>query len=126
MQPLGINVTELQALGAVAFEGRPYIEDRMAEDGPLFPTESGKIELYSSVLKQLDFDPLPRSRPSMSRRGLLPPDLRPRAGAFVCASQNNAWLDDLMPENEAWIERSRRQGWASRTDRKWSSKIRTA
>ena len=59
MRPLKIDMAELKALGAVSFEGRPYIENRTPEDGPLFPTQSGKIEMYSSVLKDLKIDPLP-------------------------------------------------------------------
>ena len=43
LEPLHANLGELQATGALAFEGRPYIEDRLPEDGALFPTESGKI-----------------------------------------------------------------------------------
>ncbi len=102
--PLGINVRELNARGAVAFEGRPYLEDRKPEDGPVFPTQSGKIELYSPVLKQLGADPLPRYTPVAD----------PPLGYFrliygrapvhsFARSENNAILDALMPENEVWI-----------------------
>jgi thiosulfate reductase/polysulfide reductase chain A len=104
VEPLRISVDELHARGAVAFEGRPYIEDRKPEDGPLFPTGSGKIELYSMILKQLGADPLPRYTP--------PAD--PPVGYFrliygrapvhsFARSENNAILDALMPENEVWI-----------------------
>jgi thiosulfate reductase/polysulfide reductase chain A len=104
VEPLQISVSELRAKGAVAFPGRPYIDDRLAEDGPLFPTENGKIQLYSSVLKQLGFDPLPRYVPVKD------PPLgyfrliygRAPVHAFG-RSQNNAILDGLMPENVAWI-----------------------
>jgi thiosulfate reductase/polysulfide reductase chain A len=102
--PLGIDPAVLRVRGAVAFEGRPYIEDRRAEDGPLFPSESGKIELYSATLKSLGFDPLPRYTPVPN----------PPTGYFrliygrspvhsFARSQNNARLDALMQENEAWI-----------------------
>ncbi|HET9698699.1 MAG TPA: molybdopterin-dependent oxidoreductase, partial [Terriglobales bacterium] len=37
--PLNINEQELKALGAVSFDGKPYIEDRTENDGPLFPTQ---------------------------------------------------------------------------------------
>lgn len=104
LEPLQVSVNALRSTGAVAFRGRPYIEDRLAEDGPLFPTESGKIQLYSPVLKQLGFDPLPRYLPVED----------PPLGYFRLIygrapvhsfgrSQNNAILDGLMPENEAWI-----------------------
>ncbi len=106
IRPLGIRARQIGARGAVAFDGRPYIEDRKPEDGPLFPTGSGKIELASPMLKQLGFDPLPRYRPVED----------PPAGYFrllygrspvhsFARSENNAWLDALMPENQVWINR---------------------
>jgi thiosulfate reductase/polysulfide reductase chain A len=102
--PLNIGETELKALGAVSFPGKPYIEDRSEADGPLFPTQSGKIELLSSVMKDLNLDALPKYEPV--------PD--PPAGYLrliygrapvhsFSRSENNAWLDDIMPENPVWI-----------------------
>ena len=104
--PAGVDLDELKVRGAVAFEGRPYIENRLPEDGPLFPTQSGKIELFSPALKQLGFDPLPRYKPVTD----------PPLGYFrliygrapvhsFARSENNALLSSLMPENEAWINR---------------------
>ncbi len=104
--PLGVELAELKVRGAVAFEGRPYMQNRLPEDGPLFPTQSGKIELFSSVLKQSGFDPLPRYTPVTD-----PPIgyfrlIYGRAPVHSFArSENNALLDSLMPENEAWINR---------------------
>lgn len=102
--PLGIRESELKSLGAVSFTGRPYIEDRTEEDGPLFPTQTGKIELYSTVLKDLKFDPLPV---------FTPPEPPPQGFARLiygrapmhsfARSENNRWLADLMPENQVWI-----------------------
>jgi thiosulfate reductase/polysulfide reductase chain A len=102
--PLGIDPAVLRVRGAVSFEGRPYIEQRRPEDGALFPTESGKIELHSSILKSLGFDPLPRYAPVPNP----PPGyfrlIYGRAPVHSFArSQNNARLDGLMAENEAWI-----------------------
>jgi thiosulfate reductase/polysulfide reductase chain A len=105
-EPMHVSLGELHAKGAVAFQGRPYIENRLPEDGPLFPTQSGKIELYSPLLKQLGFDPLPSYAPVAD-----PPLgffrlIYGRAAVHSFArSQNNAVLDALMSENEAWINR---------------------
>lgn len=104
LAPLAVNETELKALGAVAFEGRPYIEDRHEDDGPIFPTQSGKIELSSSVLLDLHFDPLPKftavEQPPPGFMRLI----YGRAPMHSFArSQNNSWLDDLMPENQVWV-----------------------
>ncbi len=104
IQPLNVNPNVLHARGAVGFEGRPYIEQRKTEDGPLFPTQSGKIELASAILKQLGYDPLPRYTPVTD-----PPSgyfrlIYGRAPVHSFArSQNNAVLDALMPENEVWV-----------------------
>lgn len=104
VQPLGINLAELKSLGAVSFDGHPYIDDRTEADGPLFPTQSGKIELFSSVLKDLKFDPLPQFTV------VEPPPpgyLRLIYGRApmhsFSRSENNSWLNDLMPENQVWI-----------------------
>ncbi len=104
IEPMGINPAELRVRGAVAFEGRPYVEDRKPEDGPLFPTPSGKIELVSSTLKELGFDPMPR----YTRFADPPPGwfrlLYGRAPVHSFSrSENNAGLNALMPENECWL-----------------------
>jgi thiosulfate reductase/polysulfide reductase chain A len=104
IEPLGISESELKSLGAVSFPGKPYIEDRTEDDGPLFPTQSGKIELYSTVLKDLNFDPLPvfvapEQPPSGYARLIYG---RAPMHSFA-RSENNQWLNDLMPENQVWI-----------------------
>lgn len=102
--PMGISLTELKARGAVSFEGRPYIEQRREMDGPLFPTESGRIELYSRTLKELGYDPLPVYRPPADP----PPGwfrlLYGRAPVHSFArTENNALLSGLMDENVVWM-----------------------
>lgn len=102
--PMNISESELKSLGAISFDGKPYIDDRTDADGPLFPTQSGKIELVSSVLSDLKLDALPKYEPV--------PD--PPVGFFrliygrspvhsFSRSENNAWLDDLMHENPVWL-----------------------
>ncbi len=104
IEPMGINALELRNLGAVAFPGKPYLEDHAGDDTPLFPTESGKIELFSEKLKSLGADPLPRFTPPAP----------PPAGYFrllygrapvhsFARSENNKALNALMPENELWL-----------------------
>ncbi len=104
MQPLGINLAELKSLGAVSLHGHPYIDDRNRRRWPNFPTQSGKIELVSSVLKDLNFDPLPRftavEQPPPGYMRLI----YGRAPMHSFGrTQNNSWLDDLLPENQVWI-----------------------
>jgi thiosulfate reductase/polysulfide reductase chain A len=102
--PLHINETELMSLGAVSFDGKPYIEDRGENDGPLFPTQSGKIELVSSVLKDLNLDPLPKYEAVEDPPAGYLRFIYGRAPVHSFSrSENNAWLDDLMAENPIWI-----------------------
>ncbi len=104
LKPLGVNIGALRARGAVKFPGRPYLEDRRPEDGPLFPTPSGKIELYSSLAEEYGFDPLPRYTPIDDP----PPGhfrlIYGRAPMHSFArSENNPILNALMDENEVWL-----------------------
>jgi thiosulfate reductase/polysulfide reductase chain A len=104
LEPSGVRLEEAKARGAVAFEGRPYIDLRKPEDGPLFPTESGRIELFSKTLQELGHDPLPVYRPPA---GPPPGWLRLLYGRAPVHSfartENNALLSGLMEENAAWI-----------------------
>lgn len=104
VEPLEVNLRELASRGAVAFPGRPYLEDRLAAGEPPFETESGKIQLYSRRLEELGADPMPRYAPVEE----------PPAGYFrllygrapvhsFARTQNNATLHGLMAENEVWI-----------------------
>ena len=111
IKPLGIDASTLRVQGAVAFPGRPYIEDRLPEDGPLFPTESGKIELYSPTLKELGFDPLPRFTPVADAPIGYFRLIYGRSPVHSFArTQNNARLDSLMSENEVWINTDAARG----------------
>ncbi len=104
VEPLGVNLAELKALGAVSWDGHPYIEDRTEADGPIFPTQSGKIELFSSVLKDLKFDPLPTyTAPEQPPPGYLRLIYGRAPMHSFARSENNSWLNDLMPENQVWI-----------------------
>jgi thiosulfate reductase / polysulfide reductase chain A len=115
IKPLGIDASVLRVRGAVAFPGRPYIEDRLPEDGPLFPTQSGKIELYSPVLKELGFDPLPRfTPPAEAPIGYLRLIYGRSPVHSFARTQNNARLDSLMSENEVWVNTATAKGFGFR------------
>ncbi len=104
VEPLDINADELRTRGAVAFPGRPYLDDQAPDGESPFNTGSGKIELYSKELEDLGADPLPRYTPVED----------PPAGYFrliygrapvhsFARTQNNEALTALMPENEVWL-----------------------
>lgn len=104
IEPMGISMDELLERGAVSFPGRPYLEDRTPDDEPLFDTPSGKIELWSQELADLGADPLPRyTSPGDVPQGWFRL-LYGRAPVHSFArSQNNALLNGLYPENDAWL-----------------------
>lgn len=104
IEPMKLNAGEFKARGAAAFAGRPYLDQRTPGDGPLFPTESGKIELHSKILAEAGFDPMP-----VYRAPVKPPTgwfrlIYGRAPVHSFArTENNATLSGLMPENTVWI-----------------------
>ena len=103
--PTGNELVGTDEFGCSVLPGQALYEDRVEEDGPLFPTQSGKIELYSAVLNDLHFDPMPvYHAPEQPPSGYL--RLIYGRGYPMHSfdrSQNNAWLDDLMPENQVWV-----------------------
>lgn len=102
--PLGVTAGSLRARGCVSVPGRPYIEDRTSADGSLFPTGSGKVELYSKTLKDSGFDPLPNYTPPEDPPAGYLRLIYGRAPVHSFArSENNEALHALMPENELWI-----------------------
>jgi thiosulfate reductase / polysulfide reductase chain A len=106
VEPMDINIRELMTRGAVAFPGRPYLDDRTEDDG-FIQTASGKIELYSKDLEDAGSQPLPVYTPVEE-----PPEgyvrlIYGRAPMHSFArSQNNEALHALMPENDVWLHTS--------------------
>ncbi len=106
LEPTGFDARELVSRGAVAFPGKPYLEDRALVDRT-FDTASGKIELYSEALAKIGADPLPRYTPPVEPPRGFVRLLYGRAPVHSFArSQNNEALDALMPENEVWLARA--------------------
>jgi thiosulfate reductase / polysulfide reductase chain A len=98
----GLSFEELKQKGVIRGAAQPVFFDEGLE--PKFATPSGKIEFYSTQLRDAGFDPVPRYR-----RPIQPPD-----GAFrllfgrapvhsFSRTQSNPILHDMMAENEVWI-----------------------
>jgi len=100
---LGISYEELKELGTITMPdtSSPYITPT---NQPEFNTHSGKIELYSTELKEQGFDPVPR----YTRHP------QPPTGQFrliygrspvhtFSRTINNPELHELHPENEVWL-----------------------
>ncbi len=104
LKQAGSSLDELEKTGVKTFEREAddiYIgDDEQAE----FLTDSGKIELYSTYLEQMGFDPLPKYTPHEE-----PPEgyyrlIYGRAPMHTFSrTSNNANLTDLMDENTLWV-----------------------
>jgi thiosulfate reductase/polysulfide reductase chain A len=99
----GVTLSELKSRGAYK---TPRTTKLYLEPGEnyTFHTPSGKVELYSSRLKEAGFDPLPVYRPPFSPNGH---GLRLLYGRSPLHSfgrtQNNPTLADLEPSNSIWV-----------------------
>ena len=98
----GLSLAELKQKGLVRGPQQPlYFEDGVPAE---FPTPSGKIEFYSTQLKDAGFDPVPRyTRPADGPSGSFRL-LSGRAPVHTFSrTQSNPVLRDAMEENEVWV-----------------------
>jgi len=98
----GFSIADFDEKGFVAYTDKPIFWER--ENGLKFKTPSGKIEFISSMFENAGLESFPEYHPLP-----LPPDgyLRLICGRsfFHCnvATQNNRYLNDVLPENVLWI-----------------------
>jgi thiosulfate reductase/polysulfide reductase chain A len=98
----GLDFAELKRKGIIHGPAQPiYFEDGVA---PEFPTASGKIEFYSTPLRDKGFDPVPKySRPADAPPGMFRL-LFGRAPVHTFGrTQSNPILHEMMAENEVWL-----------------------
>ncbi|MFO8032226.1 MAG: molybdopterin-dependent oxidoreductase [Desulfohalobiaceae bacterium] len=103
LEPTGYSLQDFQAKGFVSYTDKKIFWDR--QNGLKFKTPSGKIELVSSLLEDAGFESFPAYQSPDS------PQENNRFRLIVgrCAhhthvsTQNNPYLNQLVPENEAWI-----------------------
>jgi thiosulfate reductase/polysulfide reductase chain A len=102
LKDMGVSLSDFDAKGFVALSKDPILWDR--KDGLKFKTESGKIELVSPLLEKAGFPSfppyVPPARPPEGRYRLL---VGRCAAHTHCSTQNNLYLNELVPENELWI-----------------------
>lgn len=103
LKQVGSSLDELQKVGVKKFErnGPLYMKE---DQGYVFPTPSGKIELYAAAFEQSGFDPLPNytahPEPGEGYYRLI----YGRAPMHTFSrTANNALLADLMDENDVWV-----------------------
>ena len=98
----GLSLAELKQKGIVRGARSPlFYEEGVA---PVFPTDSGKIEFYSTKLRDAGFDPVPKyKRPSPAPEGALRLLFGRAPVHSFSRTQSNPILHEMMAENEVWV-----------------------
>jgi thiosulfate reductase/polysulfide reductase chain A len=104
LKKIGSSLEEMKGTGVKTFERESddlyFAEDEQVE----FPTDSGKIELFSSYFEQYGFDPLPKFIPHEEPAEGFYRLIYGRAPMHTFGrTSNNPNLTDLMDENKVWI-----------------------
>lgn len=117
LKKAGSSLTEMQKIGVKKFDrqnGDLFFTENEAVE---FGTNSGKIELYSTLLEQAGFDPMPKYTAHAE-----PPDgfyrlIYGRAPMHTFSrTANNPNLTDLMHENNIWINPIIAKQWNIKND----------
>ncbi|MEA3412936.1 MAG: molybdopterin-dependent oxidoreductase [Pseudomonadota bacterium] len=114
LKQVGSSLEEMRGIGVKRFPRKTPMYIPEGRDIK-FRTRSGKIELYSGMLEQHGYDPLPK---------YTPPDKRPEnfyhlnygrgpAHSFG-RTTNNPLLFELMPENAVWVNPRVANDWSLR------------
>jgi thiosulfate reductase/polysulfide reductase chain A len=102
LKDMGVKIEDFDAKGFVPLTDKTLLWDR--QDGIKFKTPSGKIELVSSLMENAGFPSFVPYTPMPA-----PPAGRLRLIVGRCAAhthistQNNLHLNELVAENELWI-----------------------
>ena len=117
LKKIGSSLEEMKATGVKTFERDAddlyFTEDEKVE----FPTDSGKIELYSSYFEQYGFDPLPKYVPHEEPSEGFYRLIYGRAPMHTFGrTSNNPNLTDLMGENKVWINPKIAKEWGLKDD----------
>ncbi len=119
LKKMGSSLTEMEKVGVKAYERQnPYLYLPEDVDWP-FDTPTGKIELYSNILEQAGFDPIPvyqeHPQPGSGFYRLI----YGRAPAHTFTrTANNPYLTDLMKENALWVNPKVAKLWNLSKDQK--------
>ncbi len=103
LQQVGSSLEEMERIGVKTFPRKTGLYFS-ADDPPSFRTASGKVELYSQLLADYGYDPLPRYTPPQQPGEGYYRMLYGRAPAHTFGrTTNNPVLFELMPENHLWL-----------------------
>ena len=102
LQDLGVKIEDFDAKGFVTLADQPILWDR--EKGIKFKTPSGKIELVSSLMEKAGFPSFPSYTPAPpAGNGGFKLLVGRTAVHTHLSTQNNLYLNELVPENVLWI-----------------------
>jgi thiosulfate reductase/polysulfide reductase chain A len=117
LKKIGSSLDEMKTAGVRNFEREAddiYFADN--EDVE-FPTDSGKIELYSAYFEQNGFDPIPKYLPHEEPAEGFYRLIYGRAPMHTFGrTSNNPNLTDLMSENKVWINPKVAREWGLKND----------
>jgi len=104
LSALGVTLKEIRARGIVEYpHGKPYLD---LSEPIRFNTPSGKIELYSKILKEIGAEPMPTFEPIEEvPRGYFRLLYGRSPVHSFARTQNNEILHGYMPENQLWINK---------------------
>jgi thiosulfate reductase/polysulfide reductase chain A len=102
IQDMGVQIKDFDAKGFVTLADQPILWDR--EKGIKFKTPSGKLELISPLMESAGFPSfLPYTATLPSNNGTFKLLVGRTAAHTHCSTQNNLYLNELVPENVLWI-----------------------
>ena len=117
LKQMNSSLDEMKKTGVKTYERESDDLYFMPDEAVTFPTDSGKIELYSTAFEQLGFDPMPKYTAHEE-----PPDgfYRLNYGRApmhtFSRTANNPNLTDLMDENTLWINPKVAKIWSLSSD----------
>jgi thiosulfate reductase/polysulfide reductase chain A len=117
LKKAGSSLEEMQRIGVKTFEREAddlyFADDEQVE----FPTDSGKIELFSKYYEDSGFDPLPKYAAHEEPEEGFYRLIYGRAPMHTFSrTSNNPNLTDLMDENSVWINPKVAKEWGLITD----------
>ena len=103
LKQVGSSLEEMQKIGVKQFKRKTPLYFKPGEKVE-FKTATGKIELYSGILKEYGYDPLPKYTPPQESPEGYYRLIYGRAPAHTFGrTTNNPLLFELMPENTVWV-----------------------
>lgn len=112
LKQVGSSLEEMTRIGVKTFEREADDLYFAPDEEVAFPTDSGKIELYSAAFEAMGFDPMPKYTPHEEPQDGFYRLIYGRAPMHTFGrTANNPNLTDLMDENTVWINPKVAKAW---------------